>query len=360
MKINYRPILVFTLLVIMVWGLSACDMNNDDTVTIQEELIEVESKPEEGFHWNYFLYIPETFSRENTADYTNHMLVIQNYPGVSDDPDVFQEAAKSRIDVNYRIPQNLGVPVLVPAYPRPETIDGSPKPAEYHYTNRLDRNTLSLHLHDGVKEKYHRIDKQLDAMIDHALDLLAQNEIRLSEQVFMYGFSATAHFANRFIKIHPERVQASVSGGIAVITLPEYYRNGVDLNFPVGVYDLDELADTQFDIDAYQDIPQFIHRGKEDYGFDPLAADNTIDDTEAEKYKEAVETIAVDNELKYTEEGKQIYIDRMNKVEEIYNENNIPAQFKFYEGVEHEMTGEILDDVIEFFKKNADNELDEI
>jgi len=327
---------------------------------VEEGLFEVKSKPEEGFHWNYFLYIPETFSRENSADYTNHMLVIQNYPEVSDDPDVFQEAAKSRIKLKRRIPQELGIPVLVPAYPRPETIDGAPEPAVNHFTNRLDRNTLSLHLHDGVKEKYHRIDKQIGVMIDHALDILAENDISLSEQVFMYGFSATAHFANRFIKIHPERVQASVSGGIAVITLPEYHRNEVDLNFPVGVYDLDELADTQFDIDAYQNIPQFIFRGKEDYDGGPLAATNTIDDTEREKYEEAVETKAVGDDLAGTDEARQIFIDRILKVEEIYNENDVPAQFKLYEGVEHEMTSEIWDDVIEFFKNNADNELDEI
>ena len=61
-----------------------------------------------------------------------------------------------------------------------------------------------------------------------------------------------------------------------------------------------------------------------------------------------------------TDEARQIFIDRILKVEEIYNENDVPAQFKLYEGVEHEMTSEIWDDVIEFFRNNADNELDEI
>ena len=334
-------------------------------IEIEKGIFEVKSRPEQGFHWNYFIYIPETFDRDDRADHADHMLMIPNYPEISDDPEVINDEAQEDIERFQHVSETLGVPLLVPAFPRPETIKGSPEDAPNHFTSRLDRNTLSLHLHDGVKEKYHRIDKQVDAIIDHSLDIFAKNDIQLSEQVFIYGYSATAHFANRFIKLHPERVQASVSGGIAVITLPEYHKNKVDLNFPVGVYDLDVLADTQFDKNSYQDIPQFIFRGKEDYGDDdnkvePLAATNTIDDTEREKYEKALETKAMGRELWGTEEAKEIMIERMITVEEVYNKNNVPAQFKLYEGVGHRMTNEIWDDVIEFFKKNADNRLDEI
>lgn len=325
----------------------------------ESQLIEVESDPSKGFNWNYYVYIPESFDPDDNSDYTNHILLRNNYPDVSNDPEEYNSSAKNMAQRS-QVGEELGIPIIVPAIPRPDNIDGATEPASHHFTTRLDRNTLSLHLNEGVDEKYHRLDQQIVYMLDDALDRLADKDIYLDDKVFTWGYSALGHFTNRFSKLHPERVQASVSGGIAVITLPEYERNDVDLYFPVGVYDLLELTDKEFDMEAYKDIPQFIFRGKADGG-DALSGDNTIDERERDKYEKAVETKTLyDDELAWTEEGLQIMIDRMNKVEDIYNINNIPAQFRLYEGVEHEMTTEIYDDIVEFFKNNAGNELNRI
>ncbi|MFW6016384.1 MAG: hypothetical protein ACOCRK_08085, partial [bacterium] len=321
-------------------------------IETQGQIMKVESDSSKGFHWNYYLYIPESFDPDNDSDYADHMLLVNNYPDISNEPEVFNSSAKKAAQ-NNKVAEELGIPIIVPAIPRPDDIEGTTEPSQNHFTTRLDRNTLSLHFNDNVDKKYYRLDQQIEYMIDDVLDRLADKDIYLSDQVFTWGYSALGHFTNRFSTLHPERVQASVSGGIAVITLPEFERNDVDLYFPVGVYDLKDLTGKEFNIEAYRDIPQYIFRGKEDYDSEPLAASNTIDDRERDIYEIAVETKAITSELEGTEEARQILIDRINKVEKIYNENNIPAQFRLYEEVGHEMTSEIYDDVIKFLKKNA-------
>lgn len=59
-------------------------------------------------------------------------------------------------------------------------------------------------------------------------------------------------------------------------------------------------------------------------------------------------------------ENSHVLLERFKKAEKYYMEKNIPAQFATYEDTGHEITQEILEDIIKFFKNNTGEELNEI
>jgi len=76
------------------------------------------------------------------------------------------------------------------------------------YTQALDRNSLRADLPPDLL----RIDLQLIAMIEDARERLLPMGMHTDVKVFMWGFSATGMFVNRFTLLHPERVKAVASG----------------------------------------------------------------------------------------------------------------------------------------------------
>mgnify|MGYP006274114141 CR=1 FL=1 len=329
--------------------------NNDDSTGNYDTINEVKANIEEGFHWDYYLYIPDEIATAEELNYNGNMLVIPNNTGSSSDN--YEEHKQAAYDVLDRHPlseigKEMGIPMLVPTFPRPHTLEGTAEGYKY-YTHALDRKTLNAH-NKGVEEKYHRIDKQLVAMIEHAQNKLSsQMGIDVNDKVFMTGFSAAGSFTNRFITLHPDKVQAIAAGGInALPILPMETKDGLDLTYPVGIEDLNDLVGIDFDMEAYKKIPQYLYMGSEDVN-DTLPYGDAFDDREREKIKEVFNTEFVDGET-------DIMMNRWNKAENFYNEKNIPAQFSTYEGLNHTINDKIIDDIIKFFENNDDNELDEI
>lgn len=342
---------IFILILLLIVGITGCDLFNDilsdvndKNDTIEEELMQVEKDPDEGFYWDYYLYIPETVSADSDFDYTNYMLVEPiSTPERSDDIEYFEEKAKNTAKSNYQA-RELGIPVLVPVFPWPETIDGEDNP---HLTHQLDRSTMETDI-----EEYERIDKQLVAMIDHAQNILEKKDIILQKEVFMYGFSSSGVFTNKFTAMHPDRVQVAAPGGISEPIIPREEMNGNNLYYSVGFYDF-EVAGYNIDWEAYRDTPQYIFRGADD-GHDALL---TLDEVDGELsgsdlYEEVMDTeFAGEGE----DEGAEIIMKRIEDVAEIYKEENIPVQTEFYEGAGHEITQEMEEDVVDFFKNNVDS-----
>ena len=321
--------------------------NNDNI-----EVIEIEADSSAGFYWDYYLYLPAKMHVIGDTAYNKHMLVMPNNTGFqSDDYKEHKRAARELLDDPFSdAGKNLGVPILVPVFPRP----ASEGPGGNYYIQALDRNTLNAH-NERDEEEYHRIDKQLVAMIDHAQDVLEQEGIKVDDQVFMTGFSASGTFTNRFLKLHPDRVQAAAVGGInGLPALPIKELEGDELIYPVGVGDLDKLANINFDIEEYKKIPQYIYMGDED---DNDALANSYSDAyggdETELIKNVFDTEEADGDA-------EVIIERFNKAESFYQGLDIPAQFSIYEGVGHLIIDNMIYDVVEFFRSNADNELDEI
>ena len=97
-------------------------------------LTRVAADPAKGFHWPYYLYVPDAIRQPAV------LLVEPNNTGaVSDDPGVHEKAANDLIKERRLRAQDIGSPLLMPAFPRPETHG-------LVYTQSLDRDTLLTNL----------------------------------------------------------------------------------------------------------------------------------------------------------------------------------------------------------------------
>jgi len=306
--------------------------DSDESVIIEDNLVRVESKPSEGFHWDYYLFIPDSYDENNTSTYNKHLIVEP-----SDN-----ENGKRRAE-NHRVSNRLGVPVMLPMFDRPANIEDAWK----YFILRLDRNTLMIE-----KEKFQRLDKQLIAMIDNAVNLLGQNNFDFNDDVYMYGLSSQAQFANRFTLLHPDRVKASVSGMITEIALPESQRSGYNLYYPLGTYDMYELTGIQFDLEKFKSTDQYLFYGEKDSD-DPIYYDNVIDPRERNIYENVFNTKAIPPDETNDPESAKIIAKRLFTAQNFYAERGIDLKVKIYEGVDHFMTSEMKDDVVEFFRETV-------
>lgn len=212
----------------------------------------VAASPAAGFRSDYFLYLP----RHRAVDPRGigALLVQPNNSGTtSDDVALHRRDAWWTAFERQRVADRLGVPLLVPAFPRPAR-------AWRVYTHALDRDSLTSA--DAVLA---RPDLQLVAMIDDARRRLAAEGRPVDARVLLQGFSASGMFANRFTVLHPGRVRAVASGspgGWPIAPLAQV--DGEPLPYPAGVADLQGLTGRAFDRAAYARVPQLVYMGSRD------------------------------------------------------------------------------------------------
>ena len=162
----------------------------------------------------------------------------------------------------------------------------------------------------------------------------------------MNGFSASGTFANRFAILHPTVVRAVAAGGInSIPTFPTNRWNDVTMRYPVGISDVKEIADIEFDETAYKKISQYIYMG-------------ALDDNDTVPYRDAYD--AVDAELVESLVGVKMMPDRWYISQAIYKALDIPAQFVTYENIGHEIKAEVIEDIVAFFEANSEAEIVEI
>jgi hypothetical protein len=123
------------------------------TATAAEDasLIEVPASPERGFQHAYVLFVPPR--RDEMPQY---LLVEPNNTGRPDDDIGVHHAAAIRLaresSVGNFVSTRLGLPLLVPVFPRPASMEDT-------YTHSLDRDTMLIR--EGPLK---RLDQQLIAM----------------------------------------------------------------------------------------------------------------------------------------------------------------------------------------------------
>jgi hypothetical protein len=227
----------------------------------ENELFAVPADPAQGFSWPYYLGVPPAL----TADAA--LLVEPNNTGAaSNDLAVHDRAAEALALGRANHMADLGVPWLVPVFPRPVTPS--------LYTHALDRDTL-----ETAEPGLERIDLQLIAMVADARRRLAERDLTIGSRILMNGFSASGAFAHRFMAIHPELVKAVASGSGAGWPIgPVAEWSGIDMRYPVGIADQTSLVGTPFSESAYRSVPLFLYVGTEDEndpvpGWDPVDRD---------------------------------------------------------------------------------------
>ena len=174
----------FSILLVLIFIIAASCKKDDNEDGISLGLLKIDAAPGKGFLWPYYLNI------HNTSKSTT-LLVLPNNTGYpSNDEMVHGKAAKDLAEWGYNYAKELNLPLLVPTFPRPEGEVWDFSMVEI-YTQALDRETLETS-RSGIQ----RIDLQLIAMIDDAIERLSQEGINVDSKVFIMGFSASGMCKN--------------------------------------------------------------------------------------------------------------------------------------------------------------------
>ncbi len=284
----------------------------------------IEPNRAKGFNYPYYLYIPTTIQKTNQ---TNYLLVEgNNSGGVASDDQTVHDAAAKKIAEKKDAPlaEALGTPLLVPAFPIPLKYNPGGTGSIVMNTQALDRSTLLTNDND-----LKRLDLQLITMIDDAIQRLSQRGINLQNKVLIDGFSSSGAFANRFIILHPDRIQAATVGpcmGWPVAPLAEW--EGTTLNYPMGVADLNQIVGNDFDIQTFKSVPLYFYLGDQD--------PDQMGGEEQQLMFQYGSTAAA----------------RFPEAEKIYKSVGCNCQFVLYPGVAHEVSSDELEDIIAFFSNH--------
>ncbi|MBN2051515.1 MAG: hypothetical protein JW760_13775 [Spirochaetales bacterium] len=215
------------------------------------QILRFDADPDGGFHWPYYLYLPESTQAVGESGESIYLLVFPNNTGEpADDLTVHDRAAREKIEQFWDIPAHLGTPLLVPVFPRPFDL----------YVHALDRATLRADIPELM-----RIDLQLIAMMEDAADRLRRQGWKVNDQALIMGFSASGMFANRFTLLHPDRILAAAIGspGGWPIAPWTHWRGNV-LDYPLGINDFEELTGEPFDVESFKAIKQLFYLGDQD------------------------------------------------------------------------------------------------
>lgn len=287
-----------------------------------DTLIHVKKNSAKGFENDYLLFIPKgTLCNQKTF-----LLVEPNNTGkLSDSSEVHHKHAlfiATKSSVGNNIATELKIPLLVPIFPRPAS-----KPLTY--THALDRDVMM-----ETSTELQRLDLQLVQMIIDAQQVLKSHKVLVHDKIFMNGFSASATFTNRFSLLHPDKIQALAIGGFnGELMLPEKKIKDIELNYPIGINDFEQLFHQTFDIETYKTIPQLIYMGALDDN-DAVQFDDAYDSTERRIINDYI--------------GATVplrYVTCQNK----YKKLGINATFKTYEKIGHWTTSHMNLEVIRFF-----------
>lgn len=287
-------------------------------------LSEVDAAPEKGFRFPYLIFIPKSAERKAAF----YLLVEPNNTGrASDELEVHRTAAIALArdsSVGNFVSEKLGIPLLVPIFPRPSNPNTL-------YTHSLDRDTILIS--DGPLK---RLDLQLLAMVTDAKERLTALGRSVNSKILVNGFSASGLFANRFTFLHPEAVAAAAYGGVnGFVMLPVKELDEQPLEFPLGLGDFEKVTGHPFDRVAYTAVSQFAYMGEKDQN-DAVVHHDAYSDEE--------------RELIFKLLGRPMMPDRWKAVEVVYQKENLPVRFKTYEGMGHGTDGKINGEVAEFFR----------
>jgi dienelactone hydrolase len=280
----------------------------------------VPADPQNGFNFPYFLWTPAA----HPASEHPFLIVESNNSGKNDDLQFHIDATRAHVvgnGIGPTVARVLGAPLLMPVFPRSES--------EWQiYTHALDSD--SMHLSEDSRE---RIDLQLLNMVDDARTKLARDGGAVREKFVLVGFSASGTFSNRFSFIHPGRLIATVSGAVnAFPMLPVGELSGRELDYPLGVSNIESIAGKEFEKEKWRALPQMIFMG-------------AIDDNDALQFHDA-----------YSEQEREAVFEvlaepmdqRWSKAQMVYLDQNPNVTFVTYGQIGHWTTRRIHRDIINF------------
>ena len=227
----------------------------------------------------YMLYVPEKVE-------STERLVIEANNCEKEDREAFILQAVDTIKrTNDQMP--YPVPVVVPLIP---SIHGK------SYYQQLSSDSMY------EKDKMNVADLVCD-VIDDALDKVEEvSGTRLTNKVFMKGYSSSGVFAQRFCLLHPERVDSAVIGGasgsipaldaevpypLGLGNIPDFnvreYKN-IKFRYYCGEYELVNMAHNRVDI--IDGTPKRVDRPMHDMTYFPRSVSPIVGKLYRDKYGE--------------------------------------------------------------------------
>ena len=317
----------------------------------------------ENFSWPYIYNVKKNLRKNKKA----YILIRSNnsgFPSCS-----YEEIKKNAIDKFEYFPplfSDLNVICMQPIFPR---FDIENLGFDLH---SMDRNSVII-----TESLYKRIDLQLIAMIDDLKNRLSEKyRIEVEDKVLLYGFSASANFADRFSIIHPSIVEAVAIGGNNEYLLPVQSWNNENLPFPLGLYDFEKLFKKIFEEEEFRNVKRYIFRGENDLGGEWIEEVNGeliripyyeyLENTYKEKFDNDVRTTVFGGE-NYNEFDSQLILYRINgntfnQIETFRNTGKIfkdlkmmNTEFVLYGDIGHKVNDEILSDLVSFFSNVIDD-----
>lgn len=292
--------------------------------TFTGELIFVEPDKASSFNYPYYIYIPDNVAIEEIIP----VVIEPNNSGFADDDlqkhiEKAERTATREFYAGNYVAQNLKIPLIVPVFPRTKS--------EWKiYTHALDRDAMSQ---KGTKIE--RIDLQLIEMFDDARLKLKERNIYVEDKFLLTGFSASGTFVNRFTVIHPDKVLAVAAGGLnGLLMLPVDSLQGINLEYPIGISDFDELLNSGFQKELFNQTPQLYFMGELDSN-DAVPFEDAYSQSEREKIFSLL--------------GKEMHKERWPNCRNIYLNNNVNATIKTLEGIGHEQPEPIKKEIVDFF-----------
>ena len=334
-KCLYTVLLMFIIILIT----TACNNKQNDQKQevvfppeIKENVIKVKKDTAKGFHWPYFLYIPDNIK----YDPTPVIVIANNTPQPDDNYSVHYNQARSKIIQYKHFSEETGIPLLLCALPRFKNempgAEALQQDAWLISVQSLTRNAMLTNV-----ETLKRIDLQVIAMIEDAGEKLRNKGIKNTGKAIMFGFSSSGSFANRFTILHPELVEMEIAGAPGGwYTLPLASYKGTSLRYQVGIADIEEIAGRSFNKESFSKIPKFFFVGSED-------KDDAVPYLDSYTYEDRITIMELF--------GKD-HLKRYKTIEKIFKENKINHRFKFYKDTGHEISDKAWRDIFNFVEEN--------
>lgn len=295
---------------------------------LRGSITEFEADSAYGFNYPYFLYVPEganSHPRPILIDPTNN-------PSATDDFSIVREYGRKVAEggISRRMSDELGVPLLVPMFPRPYS-----EPVDWHHEiQMLDQETMQI-----SSGKLEQVDLQLVRMIEHAGEQLSDASVKTTGTVLLNGFSASGNFVNRFTALHPDLVDSVTAGGInGTPILPREEAKGRTINYPIGIADFQSVTGSTFQMEAWREVRQLLYMGGDDEN-DTIPYSDVWNDTQRE--------IALDVY------GQHMQEDRMPYSARVYEEAGADATFEVYPNTGHGYERKMRESLIDFHRPFA-------
>jgi len=234
------------------------------TFTMQEfivdEVVFHERNEEIEYHWVSF--VPETVKKnKHTYIIVEGLTADINGGPVTSYEDLTANIIKTTGNKSALV-KNQGYILIVPVIP----------------SNRISPLYMDNDSFNATDSFYRRADLKVLQMIDKLLYILRKEGYDVDDKIFLEGFSAGGIFAQRFPILHPTRVQATGVGHAGGFLMhPESFYNSVELNWPIGTNDFEEVVGYEFDRETYKNVPHYVFIGSEDTDVDGLWKPEYID-----------------------------------------------------------------------------------